>query len=78
MALNLGARWRRVVSFTAQPHYPRVKIPRYLLDRRLGEPLSRSGRGGEVKYPCPYRESNPGRPSGNVLSTSIHINLLNV
>jgi hypothetical protein len=25
----------------------------------------RSGRGGEVKIPCPCRESNPGRPAHN-------------
>jgi hypothetical protein len=38
------------------------KCSRYALDRRLGEPQSRSERGGEEKNPRPYRESSPGRP----------------
>jgi hypothetical protein len=37
--LDLGVRRRWVVSFTPRPHYPQ-----YPLDRRLGEPQSRSGR----------------------------------
>jgi hypothetical protein len=36
-----------------QPHVPAAlpesKSPRYQLDKRLGEPQSRSGRGGEEK-----------------------------
>jgi hypothetical protein len=36
-----------VVSFTPRPLYPRGKSPRYLLDRRLGGPQSRSGRREE-------------------------------
>jgi hypothetical protein len=31
-----------VVSFTPRPLYPRGKSPRYLFDRRLGGPRSRS------------------------------------
>jgi len=38
-----------VVSFTPRPLYPRGKSLRYPLDRRLGGPQSRSGRGGEEK-----------------------------
>jgi hypothetical protein len=38
-----------VVSFTPRPLYPQGKIPYYLLDRRLGGPESRFGRGGEEK-----------------------------
>jgi hypothetical protein len=38
-----------VVSFTLRPLYLRGKSPRYLLNRRLGGPQSRSGRDGEVK-----------------------------
>jgi len=38
-----------VVSFTPQPLYPQEKSPWYPLDRRLGGPQSRSGRGGEKK-----------------------------
>jgi hypothetical protein len=34
--LDLGSRWRWVVSFTPLPPYNRGKSPRCLLDRRLG------------------------------------------
>jgi len=39
------------VTFTPRPLYPRDKCHRYLLDRRLGGPQSRSGCGDEGKYP---------------------------
>jgi hypothetical protein len=38
-----------VVSFTPQPLYPQGKSSRYPLNRRLGEPQSHSGHGGEGK-----------------------------
>jgi hypothetical protein len=38
-----------VASFTPRPLYPQVKSPLYPLDRRLGGPQSRSGRGDEEK-----------------------------
>jgi hypothetical protein len=34
--LNLGTRWRYVVSFTSRPLYPRGKSPKYPQVRRLG------------------------------------------
>jgi len=37
------------LRFTSRSLYPWGKKPRYSLDRRLGEPQSRSGRGGEEK-----------------------------
>jgi len=43
--LNLGTRWRWVVSFTLRPLYPRRESPWYSLNRRIGGPQSRSGRG---------------------------------
>jgi hypothetical protein len=46
---NLGTRWRWVVSFTPPPLYPQGKSPWYPLDKRLGEPQSRSGHSGEEK-----------------------------
>jgi hypothetical protein len=49
--LDLSNSWRSVVSFTTRPLYPR-----YLLNRWLGEPQSRSGRCGENS--SPYRDSN--------------------
>jgi hypothetical protein len=36
-----------VASFTPRPLYPQEKSPWYPLDRRVGGPQSRSGRGGE-------------------------------
>jgi hypothetical protein len=51
--LDLGARWRLVVSFTPRPLYPQGKSTCYPLDRRLGGPQSRSGRGGEKKNSQP-------------------------
>jgi hypothetical protein len=47
--LVLGTRWRRVISFTPRTLYPQEKSLRYALDRRLGGPQNRSGRGGEEK-----------------------------
>jgi len=42
-----------VVSFTPLPLYPQGKSPWYPLNRRLGEPQNRSGRGGEEKNSQP-------------------------
>jgi len=56
--LNLGSRWRWVVSFTPRPLYSRRKSSCHSLDRRLGGPQSRSGgEGDEKKFRhCPRRE----------------------
>jgi hypothetical protein len=43
--LDLGTRWRWVVSFTTRPLYPQGKSPRY----PLGGLQGRCGRGGENK-----------------------------
>jgi hypothetical protein len=51
--LGLGIRWRWVVSFTTRPLYHQGKIPWYPLDRRLGGPQSRSGRGDKRKFLAP-------------------------
>jgi hypothetical protein len=55
---NADTTCRTVVSLT-----PRSFYPRYPLDKRLGVPQSRYGRGGEEKetHHCPCRESNSGR-----------------
>jgi hypothetical protein len=44
--LDFGTRWRWVVSFMLRPLYPQGKSLLYPLDRKLGGPQSRSGRGG--------------------------------
>jgi hypothetical protein len=51
--LNLGARWGWIVSFTLHPLFFRGNFPRYSMDRRLGGPQCRCGRGGEEKYSQP-------------------------
>jgi hypothetical protein len=51
--LDLGTRWRWVVSFTPRSLYPQGKSLWYPLDRSLGGPQSRSGRGGEEKNSQP-------------------------
>jgi hypothetical protein len=56
--LKLSTGWRWVVSFTPPPLYPQGKSPGYPLDRRLGGPQSRSGRGGEEKNSQPQRSSS--------------------
>jgi hypothetical protein len=55
-----------------RPLYPQGKSPWYQLDRRLGGPQSRSGRGGEEKNSQPL----PGlEPTINhyVLSQSVNV-----
>jgi hypothetical protein len=47
--LDLDTRWRLVVSFTPLPLYSEGKSHLYPVDRGLGGPQSRSGRGGEEK-----------------------------
>jgi hypothetical protein len=48
-----------VVSFTPRPLYRQGKSPWYPLDRRLGEPQSLSGRGGEEKNSQPLLGIEP-------------------
>jgi hypothetical protein len=50
------------MEVSGQLHVPatlfREKSPQYPLNMRLGGPQSRSGRGGEEKNLCPFRELN--------------------
>jgi hypothetical protein len=57
--LDLGTRWRWVVSFTPRPLYPQGKCPFYPLDRRLGGPQSRSWHGSEEENSQPPPEIEP-------------------
>jgi hypothetical protein len=57
--LDLYTRRRWVVSFTPRPLYHQGKRPWYPLDRRLGGPQSRSGRGGEEKNSQPLPGLEP-------------------
>jgi hypothetical protein len=67
--LDLGTRWRWVVSLTPLPLYLRGESPRYPLDRRLGRFQRRSGRcGEEKKISLPGIEPEPFSLSLNRLS----------
>jgi len=55
-SLDFSIIWRWVVSFTPRLLYSERKNPWYPLDRRLGGPQNRSGRGGEEKN----SKSSPG------------------
>jgi hypothetical protein len=57
--LDLGTRWRWVVSFTPRPLYLQGKSPWYPLDRKLDGPQSRPGRGGEEKNSQPLPGLEP-------------------
>jgi hypothetical protein len=59
LILDLGSRWRWVVSFTHQPLYSQGKSPRYPLDRRLGGCQSRSEHEGEEKPSQPLLGLKP-------------------
>jgi len=47
--INLGPRWRLVVSFIPWLLYPWQKSPQYPLDRRMGQLQSQSRHTGEKK-----------------------------
>jgi len=66
-SINIGDRWRWVVSFTPQPLYPWGTDPRYPLNRRLSGPHSRSGHG-EEKTSQPRRKSNPNCPARSLVA----------
>jgi hypothetical protein len=53
--LDLGTSWRKMVSFTPRPIYPRGKSPGY----PLGEPQNRSGPRGEQKILDPTGTRTP-------------------
>jgi hypothetical protein len=71
--LDLGTRWRLVVSFTPRQLYSQRKSLRYPLDRRLGGPQTSSGSGGEEKNSQPppgIEPQNPDRPARSRTSTN--------
>jgi hypothetical protein len=57
--LDLGTRWKLVVSFKPRPLYHQKKSSCYPLDRRLSKPQSRSGHGGEEKNTQPLPGLKP-------------------
>jgi hypothetical protein len=71
--LDVGLSWRRVVSFTTQPLYPRGKSARYPLGRSVGGPQNRSRRCGKEKIlPLSGLELRPlGHPAQLCLSNNL-------
>jgi hypothetical protein len=65
LRINLDTRWRWVITFMPRPPYSRSKDPQYHMDRRMGEPDSRSGRSGKGRrsHHYPWRDKNHGRPA---------------
>jgi hypothetical protein len=59
LILDLGTRWRSVISFTSRPLYLQGKSPWYPLDTRMGGPHRRSGRGGTEKNSQPLTGLEP-------------------
>jgi hypothetical protein len=57
--LDLGTRWRCMVSFTPRPLYLQGKNPWYPLDRRLVGLQSFCGHGGEEKNSQPSPKIEP-------------------
>jgi hypothetical protein len=51
--IDLGTRWKRMISFTPRPLYPHGNRLQYPQNRRLGELQDRCGRCGEVKNFAP-------------------------
>jgi hypothetical protein len=61
--IDLVTRWKRMVSFTSLPLYPRVKSLRYALDRRAGWAPEPVGCCGEKKnLAVPGIEPGPSYP----------------
>jgi len=57
--LELGIRWRQVVSFMHQLLYPQGKNPWSSVDRRLGGPQRQSACGGKEKNSQPLLGLKP-------------------
>jgi hypothetical protein len=71
--LDLGTKWRWVVSFTPRPLYPHGKSPWYPLDRRLGGLRNRSGHSSEEtnSQPLPELETPTNQPVAQRYTTEL-------
>jgi hypothetical protein len=63
LILNLGNRWKWLVSFTPRPLYPQGKSPWHPLDRRLMGPRAVLEAVVKKKIPSPRGESYPRTPT---------------
>jgi len=53
LRVNLGTRWNKIISFKQQPFYPRGKLPRCSMYKKLRGFQFRSGGFGERKTLVP-------------------------
>jgi hypothetical protein len=60
--LDLGTRWRWVISFTPQPLYPQERTPGIHWIGGWVSPRAGLDAGVRRKIPSPYRDSNPPPP----------------
>jgi hypothetical protein len=74
--LDLGTKWRLVVSLKLRPHYSQRKKPRYLLDRRLVGPESRSERYRIEKNLIPLPGIEPRSFSQKPVAEHTHLSRL--
>jgi len=66
--INLGTRWKWVVSFLPWQLYPQGKKPWYPLDKRLGGSQSQSGPGSKERKSQPLLGSNPSHPAHSLVT----------
>jgi hypothetical protein len=71
--LDLGTRWKWVVSFMPWLLYSEAKIQQYTMDRRLGGLQSWYGHGSEEKKfpapaPAPARKLNSNHPAHSLVT----------
>jgi hypothetical protein len=73
--LDLGTRWRWVVSLAPRRFTSQVKSPWCPIGRRLGRPQSRFGYGGEEKnsQPLPGLEPSIIQPVAQLYTTDVFI-----
>jgi hypothetical protein len=70
--LDLGT-WMGVVGFTPRPLYPQGNRSQYPFYRRLDGPSRVLDGVKKIKIPCPWRESNPGRPACLCTDSAFHV-----
>jgi hypothetical protein len=72
LIVNLGTKWRWVVSLMLHPLCSRGKSPLYPMGGELGGPQNRSGRDGKEKnsHHCHCREMNAGLSAHSVILVS--------
>jgi hypothetical protein len=74
--LNLGARWRCLVSVTSRPLYPRENAPGTNLIQGLAGSRTGLDAVAKRKIPSPCWELNPGRPARGAVTVLAELPLI--